>query len=124
MNSYLLLKTGHMTAAYLTVTLFALRLLLDAVGKPQWRQTPLRWIPHLIDTVLLGAAFGLLLVTPWMPFVHDWLTAKVLLLVGYIGAGVFAMKTTLSLQVRLIATVLAFAQIMAIFHLAIHKPMF
>lgn len=122
MNTYLLLKFAHMMAAYLTVTFFALRLLLDAVGKPAWRQTPLRWIPHVIDTVLLGAAIGLLFVTPWMPFVHGWLTAKVLLLAGYIVAGVFAMKPTLSVQVRLIASVLAFVQIMAIFHLAINKP--
>lgn len=123
MTTYLLLKSAHMTAAYLTVPIFALRLLLDAAGKPAWRRTPLRWIPHLVDTVLLGAAIGLLFVTPWMPFVHGWLTAKVLLLVGYIVAGVFAMKTTLSLQVRLIASVLAFVQVMAIFHLAINKPM-
>lgn len=122
MSSYLVLKSIHMTAAYLTVVLFALRLLLDAVGKPNWRKTPLRWIPHANDTVLLVAAISLLFVTPWMPFVHGWLTAKIFLLVGYIVAGVFAMKETRSLQVRLIASVLALVQIMAIFHLAIAKP--
>jgi uncharacterized membrane protein SirB2 len=122
MSSYLILKSIHMTAAYLTVVLFALRLLLDAVGKPNWRQTPLRWIPHVNDTVLLTAAISLLFVTPWMPFVHGWLTAKILLLVGYIVAGVFALKETGGLKVRLIASVLALVQIMAIFHLAIAKP--
>lgn len=122
MSGYLVLKGVHMTAAYLTVVLFALRLLLDAVGKPEWRKTPLRWIPHANDTVLLVAAISLLFVTPWMPFVHGWLTAKVFLLVGYIVAGVFAMKETRSLQVRLIASVLALVQIMAIFHLALAKP--
>ncbi|MDL0431512.1 SirB2 family protein [Marinobacter sp. TBZ242] len=122
MSSYLILKSIHMFAAYLTVVLFSLRLLLDAVGKPDWRKTPLRWIPHANDTILLLAAISLLFVTPWMPFVHGWLTAKIVLLVGYIVAGVFALKETRSLQVRLIATVLAFVQIMAIFHLAIAKP--
>lgn len=122
MSSYLVLKSVHMTAAYLTVVLFSLRLLLDAVGKPDWRKTPLRWIPHANDTVLLVAAISLLFVTPWMPFVHGWLTAKILLLVGYIVAGAFAMKETRGLQIRLIATVLALVQIMAIFHLAIYKP--
>ncbi|MEP1217021.1 MAG: SirB2 family protein [Marinobacter sp.] len=122
MSGYLILKSIHMTAAYLTVVLFALRLLLDAVGKPNWRKTPLRWIPHANDTVLLVAAISLLFVTPWMPFVHGWLTAKIVLLVGYIVAGVFAMKETRSLQVRLIASVLALVQIMAIFHLALAKP--
>ncbi len=122
MNSYLILKSIHMMAAYLTVVLFSLRLLLDAVGKPNWRRTPLRWIPHANDTVLLVAAISLLFVTPWMPFVHGWLTAKIVLLVGYIVAGVFAMKQTCSFQVRLIASVLALVQVMAIFHLAINKP--
>ncbi|MDX1598706.1 SirB2 family protein [uncultured Marinobacter sp.] len=122
MSAYLILKQIHMTTAYLTVTLFALRLLLDAVGKPDWRQTPLRWIPHANDTILLVAAISLLFVTPWMPFVHGWLTAKIFLLVGYIVAGVFAMKQTAGLQVRLVASVLALVQVMAIFHLAMTKP--
>ncbi|TGN40445.1 SirB2 family protein [Marinobacter confluentis] len=122
MNSYLVLKSIHMMAAYLTVVLFSLRLLLDAVGKPGWRQTPLRWIPHANDTVLLTAAISLLFVTSWMPFVHGWLTAKVLLLLGYIAAGVFAIKQTANLQVRLAASALALLQITAIFHLAINKP--
>ena len=46
MSAYVILKHLHVTTAYLTVVLFALRLLLDAVGKPDWRKTPLRWIPH------------------------------------------------------------------------------
>lgn len=122
MGSYLVLKSIHMLAAYLTVVLFSLRLLLDAVGRPNWRGTPLRWIPHANDTVLLVAAISLLFVTPWTPFVHGWLTAKILLLVGYIVAGMFAMKETRSLQVRVIASVLALVQITVIFHLAVNKP--
>ncbi|MBC7183754.1 MAG: SirB2 family protein [Marinobacter sp.] len=122
MSAYLILKHLHMTTAYLTVVLFALRLLLDAVGKPDWRKTPLRWIPHANDTILLVAAISLLFVTPWMPFVHGWLTAKVVLLVGYIIAGLFALRTTLATPARVAAAVLALVQITAIFHLAVNKP--
>lgn len=122
MNSYLILKSIHMMAAYLTVVLFSLRLLLDAVGMPGWRKTPLRWIPHANDTALLVAAISLLFVTPWMPFVHGWLTAKIFLLAGYIVAGMFAMKESQSVKVRVLASALALIQIMAIFHLAINKP--
>ena len=63
--AYTIFKHIHMLTAYLTVTLFALRLLMDAVGRPGWRQTPLRWIPHANDTLLLVAAIGLVAVTPW-----------------------------------------------------------
>ncbi|MFC4259289.1 SirB2 family protein [Marinobacter lacisalsi] len=121
--AYVIFKHLHMLTAYLTITLFALRLLLDAVGKPQWRQTPLRWIPHANDTVLLVAAIGLVVVTPWMPFVHDWLTLKVVLLVGYIVTGIFAMKPTFSVPVRSVAAVLALLQVAFIFHLAMTRAL-
>ncbi len=119
--AYVILKHLHMTTAYLTVVLFSLRLLLDLVGKPGWRATPLRWIPHANDTVLLVAAISLLFVTPWMPFVNDWLTWKVFLLVGYIVAGVFAIKPKFSVPVRVVAAVVAYLQIGLIFHLAMSK---
>ncbi|MEX2473866.1 SirB2 family protein [Marinobacter sp.] len=122
MSAYVILKHLHMTTAYLTVILLALRLLLDVAGKPNWRQTPLRWIPHANDTILLLAAISLLFVTPWMPFVHGWLTVKILLLVGYVVAGVFALKQTKSVPVRTVAALLALVQVMAIFHLAMAKP--
>jgi len=122
MSAYLILKHLHVTTAYLTVVLFALRLLLDAVGKPDWRKTPLRWIPHVNDTILLAAAISLLFVTPWVPLVHGWLTAKIFLLIGYIIAGLFALRTTLGAPTRVVAAVLALVQITAIFHLALNKP--
>ena len=119
--AYTILKHLHMTTAYLTVVLFSLRLLLDLVGKPGWRATPLRWIPHVNDTVLLVAAISLLFVTPWMPFVNDWLTWKVFLLIGYIVAGVFAIKPKFSVPVRVAAAVVAYLQIGLIFNLAMSK---
>lgn len=119
--AYTILKHLHMTTAYLTVTLLALRLLMDVVGRPGWRQTPLRWIPHANDTVLLLAAIGLVVVTPWMPLVHGWLTLKIVLLVGYIVAGVFALKPSFSKPVRAVAAILALLQVAFIFHLAMLK---
>ncbi|MCM0613166.1 SirB2 family protein [Marinobacter sediminum] len=122
MSAYLILKHLHVTTAFITVILFAVRLLMDLVGRPGWRETPLRWIPHANDTLLLAAAIGLVVVTPWMPFVHGWLTAKIILLIGYIFAGVFALKATLSARARVAAAILALVQVAAIFHLALTKP--
>jgi uncharacterized membrane protein SirB2 len=122
MTSYLALKTIHMSAAYLTLTLFALRLALDAAGRPGWRRTPLRWIPHVNDTLLLSAAISLLFVSGWLPFVHHWLTAKIIFLIGYILAGVVALKPGLNRKTRMLAAALALLQVMAIFYLAIRKP--
>lgn len=123
MTAYMILKHLHMTAAYLTITLFALRLLLDIVGRPGWRETPLRWIPHANDTVLLVAAIALLFVAGYASSMPGWLIAKIVLLVGYIVAGVFAIKPKFSTPVRVIAAILALVQVSAIFHLAMAKPL-
>ncbi|RBW48737.1 SirB2 family protein [Marinobacter sp. F3R11] len=123
MSTYVILKHLHMTTAYLTITLFALRLLLDAVGRPGWRQTPLRWIPHANDTVLLVAAISLLFVGGWNPLEQSWLMAKILLLLGYIAAGLFALKVTMSRPVRVVAAALALLQVSFIFYLAMSKPL-
>ena len=122
MTSYMILKHLHMTTAYLTITLFALRLLLDAAGRPGWRQTPLRFIPHINDTILLVAAIALLFVVGYASAMPGWLIAKIVLLVGYIVAGVFALKATLGKPVRISAAVLALIMVSAIFHLAMAKP--
>lgn len=122
MSIYLILKHLHMTTAYLTVVLFALRLLLDAVARPGWRNTPLRWIPHANDTVLLVAAISLLFVGGWNPLTQGWLLAKIFLLLGYIAAGLFALKVTVSRPIRVVAAILALLQVSFIFHLAMSKP--
>ena len=122
MTSYIILKHLHMTTAYLTITLFALRLLLDAVGRPGWRQTPLRFIPHINDTILLVASIALVFVAGYASAMPGWLITKIVLLFGYIIAGVFALKTTVGKPARIVAAVLALVQVTAIFHLAMAKP--
>ncbi|WP_404417514.1 SirB2 family protein [Marinospirillum sp.] len=124
METYLLIKHLHMTTAYLTAFLFLLRLGLDAAGRSGWRQSPLRWLPHINDSLLLMAALMLLALSGWMPGVHAWLTIKLLLLVGYILAGWVALRQGLPKHWRLLGAVLALAQLLGIFFLAIHKPVF
>ena len=51
-------------------------------------------------------------------------TSKVLLLLGYIIAGRFAMRPQYRFSTRLIASILALAQLALIFWLALNKPMF
>ena len=121
MSLYLLLKFAHVFCALTTVVLFTVRIGLDVVGRP-WRSSPLRWIPHANDTVLLAAAIGLCLITGWAPLVHHWLTAKVLLLVGYIIAGKLALDPRVSLNRRVTATSVALALVAGIFFFAQTKP--
>ncbi len=122
MDPYMSIKGIHMLTAYLTVLMMLLRMGLELMGKPGWRQTPLRWIPHANDTLLLISALLLLWITAWMPFVHHWLTGKVIFLIGYILAGKWALDQKRSVRIRLVAGALALAQLAIIFALAFVKP--
>lgn len=89
---YLFLKHVHITCVILSVSLFILRYLGQCLGLAFVRGKTLRILPHAIDTVLLLSALSLALYLHQYPFVHAWLTAKVLALVAYIGLGVIAMR--------------------------------
>lgn len=123
MEYYLPVKQLHMFCAYLSATLFLLRLLLDLAAKPGWRQSPVRYLPHINDTLLLSLAFTLLAIGPWQPFVHQWLGFKILLLLGYIAFGIGALKQRLSVSIRTLCAALALAQLAGIFYLARFKPL-
>jgi uncharacterized membrane protein SirB2 len=82
--------------------LFALRgLLLFAGAREIAMALPVRWLAYTIDTVLLTAALMLMTIVQQYPFVHAWLTVKVVLLVVYIALGVVAFRPAASRTVRL-----------------------
>jgi uncharacterized membrane protein SirB2 len=53
---------------------------------------PLRYLSYTIDTILLTAALMLATILHQYPFVHGWLTVKVVLLVIYVVLGSCALK--------------------------------
>jgi uncharacterized membrane protein SirB2 len=92
MDANTALKLTHIGSVALSGGLFLLRGLWRLTA-PEWLR--LRWVrilPHLVDTILLGSAIALSWRQAQYPFVHGWLTAKVLLLVLYIGLGSLALK--------------------------------
>ncbi|MDR6983525.1 putative membrane protein SirB2 [Rheinheimera pacifica] len=123
MEYYLQVKQLHMFCAYLSAGLFIGRLLLDIAGKPGWRQSPARYLPHINDSLLLTLAFTLLAIGPWQPFVHQWLGFKILLLIGYIAFGIGALKPSQAVPTRTVCALLALAQLGGIFYLARFKPL-
>jgi len=109
-----MIKHIHLTAVTLSLALFCARgiwMLLDSA----WLQR--RWVqvvPHVVDTVLLASAVTLSVLLQQYPFVHGWLTAKVLALLAYIGLGTVALKRGRSKPVRaaaFVAALLVFAYI-------------
>ena len=90
---YLQIKWVHVAAVIASGALFGLRGLLVWAGREQLAMwAPLRYPSYSIDTVLLTAALMLVTILHQYPFVHAWLTVKVLLLVVYIVLGSLALK--------------------------------
>ena len=69
----------------------------------------LRYLSYAIDTALLAAAVTLSILLQQYPFVHAWLTAKVVLLAVYIVLGSFALKRGRTARTRLVCWIGALA---------------
>jgi uncharacterized membrane protein SirB2 len=76
----------------LSITGFGVRGGLMLAGSPLLQTPFVRIAPHVIDTVLLASAAWLAWFLGQYPFVHPWLTAKVLGLLAYIVLGAIALK--------------------------------
>lgn len=104
---YLPVRQVHVASVHLSIALFLLRGGLMWMGSRWLRHWTLRVIPHLVDTVLLTSALILMHFIRQYPFVHAWLTVKVLLLVVYIALGFLALKPGRSPLVRRAAFITA-----------------
>lgn len=122
MESYQLVKHLHMTTAVLSLLGFLLRGYWMMTENKLLTKKPVKILPHINDSILLGAAIYLVIITQMYPFVINWLTAKVFLLVVYIVAGVFALKRGKTKQARVVAFVVAIASVLTMFYLASAKP--
>jgi uncharacterized membrane protein SirB2 len=94
------IKWVHVAAVLASGTLFMLRGIALHAGAAWVMAAPLRYLSYTIDTVLLTAALMLATILHQYPFVHGWLTVKVLLLVLYVVLGSFALKRGSTRAVR------------------------
>lgn len=122
--SYLAIKHLHMSFAILSGLLFLTRGIMMVAGSALLQKRLLRIAPHVIDTLLLASALMLVFIGSQYPFVQDWLTAKVLALVGYIAAGSVALRQGRSKAVRIGAFVTALLLFAYILKVAVTKQPF
>lgn len=117
MTTYLLLKHLHVTFVVVSITGFFLRGIWMLTDSPLLNRLWVRVVPHVNDTLLLSAAIGLSIVQQQYPFVHAWVTAKVIGLLAYIGFGMFALRRGHSKAVRAgfwLASLASFAYIVSV----------
>ena len=116
-----LLKAVHVGSAVLSIAGFVLRGVWMQQGSPLLRAHVTRVLPHVVDTVLLLSAIALALRIAQYPFVHAWLTAKVLALLAYIVLGSIALKYGRSRRVRALSYGLALGVFLYIVAVAIAR---
>lgn len=89
---YATLKLIHISAVAISGTGFAARGLGALRGAAWVRSRAARTLPHLVDTVLLLSALGMLWSIRLSPWALPWLRAKIIGLVCYIGLGIVALR--------------------------------
>lgn len=110
-------KWLHVGTVILSGALFLARGLMMLARSPRANHALLRFPSYAIDTVLLAAAITLSAMLHQYPFVHGWLTAKVLLLLAYIVLGSLALRRGRSYRVRaasFLAALAAYASIVLV----------
>lgn len=114
---YSQIKSVHIAAVLISGFLFLIRGAVLHAGQTWAMSAPLRYLSYTVDTVLLTAALMLATLLHQYPFVHGWLTTKVLLLVVYIVLGTYALKRGSTRNIRIVcwlAALLVYAFIIGV----------
>jgi uncharacterized membrane protein SirB2 len=99
----MLAKDIHIASVLLTFVLFFVRGIWMMVDSELLQRKWTRLVPPLIDTTLLISAIVLAITIRQYPFVHGWLTAKVVALFFYIALGMLALTYGRSKQIRVVS---------------------
>lgn len=114
---YLEIKSLHVLCVVLSALGFVLRGFWMLADSPYLSRRWVRVVPHVVDTVLLGSAIALALMSAQYPLQQDWLTAKVAGLLVYILCGSMALrrgKTKVQRAGYFIAALLVLAYIISV----------
>ena len=107
MLDYGALKILHIACVAGSYALFLVRGVWMLQGSSRLRERWVRIVPHVVDTLLLASAIGMLIVLRVSPLEFGWLTAKLVALVVYIALGVIALRRGRTRRMRITAWVAA-----------------
>jgi uncharacterized membrane protein SirB2 len=106
-----------MNLALITLLFFLVRAFWAFQGSAMLQKKWVRICPHIIDTLLLLSAIGLVVEIHAYPGFHQWLTAKLLGLVAYILFATLTLKKAKNAQQRALfffLTLVSFGYIVAV----------
>ena len=107
MSGFDILKHLHMLCAFLSISGFALLGYWMMSGNSLLQRRPVKVLPHIVDSLLLLSAIGMLLIWQVSPGQVPWVMAKIIALLVYIGLGLIALRFGKSRRVRVLAWLLA-----------------
>ncbi len=105
--SYFFLKNIHITLVAISGALFLLRGLWMLARSPLLQASPVKRLPHLVDSLLLASALGLAIWSGQSPTNSTWLLAKVGALIAYILLGALALSYGRTMAMRATALLAA-----------------
>jgi len=114
------LKIVHVTTVVISGSGLLLRGIAVQAGWPVMKQTWVRVLPHIVDTILLLSAIGLCVQLSLYPLQQGWLTAKIVALLVYIVLGTFAIKRGKTLGQKRLFLLLAMLCFFYIVGVAMH----
>lgn len=118
---YLVIKQLHILTAIVSISLFLLRFWM-LMRRPGWlRQTWIRVLPHINDTLLLTFAILLCFATQQAPLLTPWLSEKVIAVVLYILAAMIALKWAKTRPGQIIWFIIALTLFAYTAKIAVHK---
>lgn len=97
----------HVSCAFISIGGFGLRGYWMVSGDRRLQHRLARVLPHVVDTVLLGSALGMLVILRLSPLATPWLMAKIIALLCYIGLGMVALRLGRTPKIRATAWLLA-----------------
>ena len=100
-------KIFHVACVAISYALFFLRGVWLMQGSSMLRRRWVKVVPHVTDTLLLLSAIVLAIGIQQYPFIDNWLTAKVIGLVFYIGFGMIAFRFGKTMRTKITAWVAA-----------------
>jgi len=112
-----LIKTVHVLTVLISISGFILRGIWMIKDSPRLQQRWVKITPHINDSLLLVTGITLAINIQQYPFVHGWITAKVIALLVYIGLGMLTIRHGRSKQQRIftwLAAILVFCYMVAV----------
>ena len=120
--NFLLLKYVHILSVAVSFALLFIRGIWLLQFYPPAQEKWVKALPHIVDTLLVISALGMLYTYP-PSGQGEWMTAKITLILVYLGVLVYLLKFARNFLQRLLAWVLASALFLFITSIAVlHHP--